>query len=440
MPLLARRFLPLLLTLTLLAGCAAPREGEEKGEPRKRAPRRAAPAVRPVEIALARQADEAQTVQLYAGAAEDRLPIIRLGSNEIITLEFDLMARAGRPLSVYFYHADRRWQRDLMPSEYMDSFHRDGLLNFRASFASSIPYTHYRYTFPNNAIDFRISGNYILRVTEQGDEEAVLFERPFFITEQTVPIDMRLERMMAGGYGFPAVSPVLQFTPQASEGSSVYDYDVCFVRNGALANTRCSEQPSLIAQPSLQFYLRPEAAFSQAGGEYYLDLSDIRVTDDVEATRMDTNPYTVLLKPDYAQFPAGGIDPVLNGQTVVAGSVRSVADPDHGGEYVTAQFSFVPPDEAPLGSEVLLLGSFNGWDVATATRLVWTPENGRYEGERLLKQGEYEYRYISRDGRLQALQASAPPRSEAQYIGFVYYSDLRVHTDRIVGVAAGIMD
>src|SRR5690606_18599323 len=132
-----------------------------------------------------------------------KIPILIAGTGEYLTLEFDIMGLTGQPLSAYFYHADREWRRDLSPPEYMASFQRDDLLDYNSSRATEADYVHYIYRFPNAAVDFRISGNYIVRITEQGQEDAVLFERPFFVSEQSANPEMGSEQVMIGGRGFP---------------------------------------------------------------------------------------------------------------------------------------------------------------------------------------------------------------------------------------------
>src|SRR5690625_7971453 len=87
---------------------------------------------------LATQSHEIATPQLYPGEEEGRLPILTLGSGDQLTLRFDLLADAGRPLSVFFYHADREWRRDLSPGEYLSTFHRDQLLDYRPSEATEV--------------------------------------------------------------------------------------------------------------------------------------------------------------------------------------------------------------------------------------------------------------------------------------------------------------
>src|SRR5690554_7092412 len=81
-------------------------------------------------LVLGRTADHIRTVQLYRSGNEGALPILPLNSGETLTLEFDLLADFGETFSVYFYHADRQWRRDLLPVEYLRTFQSDEILDY----------------------------------------------------------------------------------------------------------------------------------------------------------------------------------------------------------------------------------------------------------------------------------------------------------------------
>lgn len=427
---------------TVESGCSRTKEaGSEEGEQPRRRPEDRPRFASSVSMSLAPADPQVRTIQLYRGDDEASLPVVSLdpsGADERLTLEFDLLTDRTRPVSVYFYHADRTWRRDLSPAEYLDSFQRDDILDYAISLGTEVPYVHYTYRFPNNTIVFRLSGNYIVRVTEQGDEDAVLLERAFFVTEQAAPLELATDNVLLGGTAYPATQPLAAFRPPADLQGNVFDYNVCFVRNGRYELARCSDRPSLAQQPVMQFYLEPEMAFEPEGASYFLDLSVIDPGSQIARVDRSTRPYEVTLEPDYARFGTSGIAPLLNGQTVVDGAVRGVGQADTEAEYVAVRFAYVTPDERPLAGEVIVTGSFSDWQFDPANRLEWVAAEGRYEGELLLKQGQYEYRYAARDRRLERALLGTMPRAENHYAAFVYYRDLRYSTDRLLAVQSVI--
>ena len=424
----------IVLALSALAvGCAGSKEAGE--EERRSAAPRSADGTAYLDPGLAPSAGIARSIQLY-GEAETSMPILALGSSERLTLEFDLMTDRSRPLSVYFYHADRTWRRDLVPAEYMSGFFSDQLLDYRSSHAVQSRYVHYTYRFPNDSIGFRLSGNYIIRVTEQGAEHAPLFERAFFVSEQAASPDLFLEQVMLGGAAFPGTLPYVRFTPPRGIQGNVFDYDVCFVRNGRIERARCSDQPLLASQPALQFDLEREHAFYPEAADNFVDLSSLRAGRSIESTDLTATPYVVTLEPDLANFPGHPGAPFLNGQPVIS----SVAggDADVFADYAEVIFTFVPPESQQLDGELLVSGSFNNWQYDPQYRMSWIPDEGLYRGSVLLKQGQYEYRYFSPDRRLRQILANAAPRTQNLYTAFVYFSDNGASTDRLLAVGGAL--
>lgn len=426
----SRVFPVTLLAALILAGCAGSRESDER-------PRRSTLNTDAVTLQgprLEEEGEDVGTVQLYPAEREGSLPVLSMASGNRMTLRFDILADRGRPLSVYFYHADRTWRRDLAPAEFLGSFHRDDLLDYRPSAGTDVDYYHYRYRFPNESIQFRVSGNYILRVTEQGMEDEVLFERPFFVAEQSIPAELSTEYILAGGNGFSSTRPYLLFTPSGSTSSNPNDYSACFIRNGRFDDARCSTRPSLIEAPAVQFYLPPELAFHPEVADFFLDLSTLQVGRRIERVDFTTSPIHVLLETDQVAFGGTGLEPLQYGQPVVQAAVRDRADPEVGAEYVAVQFNLEPPSQIPYSQDVYVIGAFNNWTPSRSARMEWNSAERRYEGTLLMKQGTYEYTYWSRDRSLRAGMNQSPPRPENAYQAFIYYDDIRVGTQRLLAV------
>ncbi len=383
---------------------------------------------------LAPQSKSIRTVQLYREGNETNLPVVARNSGESLTLAFDLMAEEGRPLSISFHHADRTWTRDLSPNQVLESYHDDRLVDYQSSRGTQTPYVHYTYQFPNDDIRFRLSGNYILRVTEQGRRDSVLFERPFFISDRTGQLRADLEALPISGERQAALRPVARYDPPSAFKGSTFGYAACFVRNGHLADARCQTQPRLVQGAAVDFELERDRAFRATTADYTVDLGDLRAGGDIERSDRTASPIRVLLEPDYAGFSDGDFDASLNGQIVVDGAVRGRAEPAVTAEYVETTFAFVPPDEQSLAGGVVVAGSFAGMDPDQGVDMQWQPGRERYEGAVLLKQGRYQYFYQSPDDRLDRAARNAQARRSNAYTTFLYYRDSGEGTDRLVQV------
>jgi hypothetical protein len=424
-------FMLCMATILALASCASPREAGEEGERSRRVA--AAPAAPgPVDLQLAPDDVHVRTVLLHRTGHEVEMPILRLNGTQTLTLAFDLIEGDPRPVSVYFYHADRHWRRDLVAAEFLTRFQRDDILSYESSRGTQVPYVHYRYRFPNDAIGFQISGNYIIRVTEQGDEDAVLFERPFLVSETGSQLDMNVDHIMMG-QRFAGAQPMARLVP-SERSTNAFDYQACFIRNGQWQSMRCVDRPNLADMPALGFYLEPHMAFESDPGDFFLDLSALRVGSRLLGIDRTTTPFEARLERDEARFPGTPHAPQLGGQPAVSSAVRDVAEPGSGAEYVLVHFAFVPPDRRSLDGRVYVVGSFTNWQRREDQRMRWNAVAGQYDASVLIKQGQYEYRYAGGGGRVERLMREALPRTDQVFLGLAYYRDLLLNTDRLVAV------
>jgi len=418
---------PLVVALILFvsAGCA----GTDTTESESTEPDR-----EEVGLRLAPQADRAKTVQLYRGTNESALPILRLNGSQTLTLAFDLIGEESGPVSVYFYHADRDWNRDASASRFLTSFQSDNVLEYTPSQGTEVRYTHYRYQFPNEDIQFEASGNFIVRVTEQGREDAVLFERPFFVTEDAGSLNLGVEGLIVTGQQQPSDRPIARYVPPPALTSSAYDYAVCFARNADFSATRCANRSRLMPSDGVEFELSRSRAFAPIRSRYALDLSQLRVGPRIERVDRSVSPFQVLLEPDVARFSGTPFRDPIGPQIIVNDAVTALSRPQTAGEYVQTTFAFVPPAERPVGGEVILAGSFTGEQVRSENRMRWVEGRGRYEADILLKQGRYEYFYGTDDPGLRAEMNRTAAPARDRYLAFVYYRDITLNSDRLVNV------
>lgn len=428
MPILLRRLVGLVLCVALLGwpvGCkTTEKQTEQKGTS----------SVTTVDPEFAASDESVRTIQLYRGDEERSLPVIPLGGDNALTLEFDLMEQQGRPLSVYFQHADRKWRRDLSSSQILESFQDDRLVDYASSRGTEVPYVHYRYRFPNDDIRFRISGNYILRVTERGRRDSVLFEQPFFVVEEKGGLQLRGESIMVPGQRQSSLRPIARFTPPSGIQGDPFGHTACFVRNGRLTDTRCEERPLLVRQPELKFELAREHAYAPSTAGFELDLSTLRSTSKIARVDRSQSPFRVILDSDYARFGEDASTPPANGQTIVRAALPDFVDPAVQAEYVETRFAFVPSGAQPYDGRFSVAGSFSDMNPMRGTPMEWSPARERYEGTVLLKQGRHQYFYSTPDPAFSKQMRDHQARSRSTYTAFVYYRDDRWNTDRLLRV------
>ena len=413
------RFAGLALVLTL-AACSLPPEAEGDGTAPSPSP------AAPVETD-----ERARTIQLYQTGDEATLPIAPLGRRNALTLEFDLLgAVSTRPLKVEVAYTGLDGETNLLPSEYLTGFGEDSIFDGQASGSSQTRFVHYTYSFPNARIDFRLSGAYRIRVSDP--ESGVLFERPFFVSENGVDVELSLGTVLAGGLAGGDVQPSARLRPRPDlADADPYRFTVCFARNGDLTALRCAPEPSIAELALFGFYLPRDQAFGRPAPMFGFDLGGLQTSDQVLDVDYSATPPRALLDLDYAAFGGDVISPSLFTAPVVESAFRDAGRADFDAEYVETTFRYVTADERPLGARVYVVGGFATGVPGERIQMEWVPEDGRYEATALIKQGRYVYQY----------QAPGAPEGRIRpslgqptvYTALVFYEDLTRFADRLVG-------
>jgi hypothetical protein len=415
----------LLAVALVVPACTLPEETAEGGP----AP---APARAPAPGEWVVESDGVGAIQLHRTGEEASLPVLTLGGPETLTLSFDLVGEeVGPPLVVSFVRTDRLGRSGLLPTEYLTGFEEDQVLSEgRSGAAVAVPYVHYRYTFPNSQVGFRLSGNYRARVAET--DGTVLFEVPFYLSEELADVELGFGSTLQGGSTGLSIQPAARVRPDPR----LSDVDasrltVCFARSGLLDGLRCAPEPSLVDLALFQFYLPREAAFEPAPPLFEVDLGLLVPTDQVIDVDRAARPPTATLDLDYAEFGGDVRDAVLAAVPLVGTVYRDVGAAATDAQYVAVRFRYVPPNGRQIPRRVFVRGSFNGWRATAASELDWAEAEGRYEGEVLVKQGRYVYAYTPTPDRAVALGPTL-------FTSFVYFSDPRLFTDRLVAVRSAV--
>ena len=122
-------------------------------------------------------------------------PAINLYSNERLSLSFDEISSDTKDYYYKIIHCTYDWKpSDLMPMEYIKGITNDQITEYKFSFNTIVTYTHYFLNFPSNDMLITKSGNYIIIVYEDNDEENIVLSKRFLIYEPVVSINARVER------------------------------------------------------------------------------------------------------------------------------------------------------------------------------------------------------------------------------------------------------
>ncbi|MBI2429717.1 MAG: DUF5103 domain-containing protein [Ignavibacteriales bacterium] len=144
-------------------------------------------------ILLSRSDVEILGLRVYGNGDEYRPPII--GRSEVISIDFDVTTTHPPNLQIIFKHASKDWVVDdnlfvNEPSKVMTDY-----LAYAAAPNAVYHYTYsYRNSFPNkrNRVEFVFSGNYKFYIIDHDENDQVLAEGKFIVTEEIVTTSMSI--------------------------------------------------------------------------------------------------------------------------------------------------------------------------------------------------------------------------------------------------------
>ena len=122
-----------------------------------------------------------KSVKFFGADSKENFPVIEIGQK--ITLTFDDLN--GNEADYYFKvkHFNHDWNSSkLFQNEYLEGFDNLRIDNYNTSFNTLQTFTHYRLELPNENIQFKVSGNYLLEIYDSFDE--LVFSRRFCIYEE----------------------------------------------------------------------------------------------------------------------------------------------------------------------------------------------------------------------------------------------------------------
>jgi hypothetical protein len=380
------------------------------------------------------------TVLLYKSGFELSPPIIRLHTDDRLTLVFDELYADLKQYRFTIVHCDASWNKsDLQQMEYIDGFMEDNIENYKTSYNTTIPYVNYVLELPSEYLQIKKSGNYILKVYLDNDNaENVILTRKFMVYEPKVNIEGKVVK---------AMDLDLRYTHQQVDfkimNGNYYLTDpyinmhVMVMQNGRWDNMVRDIQPRAISGYIYDFTMMEQLAFP-AGNEYrYFDMKTLKYnTDRMQSLQYDPEGYQVYLMTDKPRADGNyysGED--INGRKLIA--ANDTRDSYTEGDY--AWVHFLLPYRFPLADgNFYVFGALSDWQYNQGNLMTYNFDLNAYEAKIFLKQGYYNYEYvflenISKTGDATFLEGSYWETMN-EYTIFVYHRQPGDSYDQLVGV------
>jgi len=381
-----------------------------------------------------------RTVQCFKAGFELAAPVIELGGNEQVVLRFDDLAPDIEDLSYTLVHCDHAWKpSDLPVGVYLEGATNAYLPPGRQSYNTLQNFIQYELVVPN--LDMRPirSGNYLIKVYRGGDEEDLVLTRRFLVVEPITAINARVAPTRQVDLRNAAQQVDLTINTNNLPVQDPFgELHVTILQNMRWDDARTGAKPRFVRGTEL-VYDFPDQGLFMGGNEFRnFDLKNHRfVTNRIEriVPGIGERVYEAWLQPEAPRtIRRYNNQQDINGKFLVRNDLMD-GDP-LGADYFLVHF--VLPMEAPLMQEPYVYGQLSDWQCQPAFRMQWEVDRKAYHAAVLLKQGFYDFSYVTRsretDGADIASIEGSHFETENDYTVLLYFTDRMQRLDRLVGV------
>lgn len=323
--------------------------------------------------------------------------LIGLGSNEKLELSFDDLSGEIKDYTYTFEHCNAEWESSELPFlDFCDGIDNVFITDYEFSGNTLKKYVSYKAVFPNDQVQFRLSGNYLLKVFENGDPESPVLTQRFMIYERRVFIKPDVHRPMLAEYrrthqeiDFSILSPAYELTNPYS------DMKVNIMQNGRWDNMIEGLPPLFVKDREIEFNYEIENLFEGSNEFRMLDMRNSSLSGagvDKVFSRNDTN--FVFLQTDISRGIRVYQDqPDINGAWAMEVNDMSY-NSDRDAEYAQVFFS-LKSQEKLIGQRVYVMAEFTGRKINPDYEMIYDAQLGVYKMQTTLKQGLYNYIYVT---------------------------------------------
>lgn len=378
-----------------------------------------------------------KTVQLNRSDLQLAYPILLLNSEDELIFSFDDLKGGVRNYYYTFQHCDQNWEAsNLTTFDYLDGYEENTIDNYSFSFGTLQAYTHYSVNFPNDNIDFKVSGNYVVKVWEDDNRDVPLIVKRFFVWEELASINAKVYRPNL--IEFRNNYQEINFTVDIRSLDVSHALDeirVTLFQNGRYDNAIYDSKPRMITNDLLT-YDKDDMVFP-AGKEYrHFDTKTLNFQSDmVRKITKEDGKYQVYVNVDDSRlYQKYFYETDINGQYVLQADLTN--DVNTEGDYAMVNFVLKYPYVITSG-ELYVFGELNNNQMNNQNKMTYDYDLQQYTAQLYLKQGYYNYLYMykgigSSKGELIYTEGNHF-ESENDYQLFIYQHMYDRDYDRIVG-------
>ena len=380
--------------------------------------------------------DHIRSVQFHHRGLPTSYPIVDLGTSGRLRLAFDDILGGDRDYSYRIVHCDKDWHPSILDeSEYMDGFNNEEINYFEYSRGTRTNYTHYELSLPNDDVQWRISGNYLLVVTDDESEELALSRR-FMVVENKVFVIANLDQALKAGEAFTNQEIELTINDERLPiGNPQRELYLTVLQNGRWDNAQTNIQPKFSIGHDIHFDRTSRIGFKGYNEFRGIDLRSLRTrgygVNSVDVTDTEIIMVSELAKKRSRQIYSNYND--INGSYIIES--KEYREDDIRSDYIRTFFA-IESTNMLIDGQVYVVGKFTDWKLLPEWRMDYDFDKQYYYTDGLLKQGFYDFQFVvHRDDETIDIEhfEGSHYATNNSYNLLIYYRGLTGRYDRIIG-------
>ncbi len=381
--------------------------------------------------------DDIRTVILQKNISiYDPQPMIRLGGSEQLRLSFDQLKPTNEFYNYSVVHCDHNWKpSDLLPMDYVSGNLMGEITDYKFSTNTYKQYTHYSLVFPNDEMQLTKSGNYIIKIYRNFDENDVVLTRRFMVLDQQTKLSCNVKSATPSEFRFSHQEVDFEINYEGYAIPNPYlDLNVTILQNNSWNNAIYELKPLFVNGNVLSFNYEDKNLFPGTNEFRFFDIRSLRFFSNQVTKKYFDSVQNVVLKPDELKSHLAytrWID--YNGKRVIRNrdGVNIVED----GDYAMVHFYLKSKDKSHIG-DMYIYGELTDWQLQDRFKMKYWPDYEMYSCSVLLKQSFYDYHYVMKDreGNIEySFTEGNHQETENDYTILVYHKNVYYGYDELIG-------
>ena len=380
-----------------------------------------------------------KTLQIYPDGDPLSHPVIELNSPSTFLVQFDEMSHNIRNYSYQILHCNEDWtQSALSSNEYLNGFPTADITDYNLSLNTTVLYTNYSFTVPNDYMTFTKSGNYVIQIYEDGQQDKPIAQACFSIVEPKVNISANVR----GNTDTELNKRLQQIDFDINlDGYTVRnpqeEIKVVVRQNNRADNQVRGIKPTYVKSNGLSYANNRELIF-EGGNEYHrFDISSVyAASQQIERILYNRTQYDAYLYEDKINTSRVYMtDQDVHGNFIV-NHQESFYDSSYEADYINIHFS-IAREEPFFDGQIYIGGAYNYNLLNEASRMQYDFNSGKYFKTLSLKQGGYNYQYWflqkgQQKANVERIEGSFW-QTKNQYTIYVYQREWGGRYDRLIG-------